>query len=94
MLPPAIPLPFRGALNAPPSGFEVVELFLGLRRDPRELGFQGENYWIFSTVDHDEMYDRRNELLDGRAMMVYLIPIPEGPEGKRTYGRGHCALLL
>jgi all-trans-retinol 13,14-reductase len=90
MLPPAIPLPFRGELNTPPSGFEVVELFLGLRRDPRELGFQGENHWIFSTVDHDEMYDRRNELLDGRAMMAYLsFPSLKDPKAK-----GHTAEVI
>src|SRR5579864_8040819 len=44
---PAAPLPFREQLKSPPKGFEVVELFLGLRGDPRKLGFQGENYWIF-----------------------------------------------
>jgi hypothetical protein len=42
-----------------PPRFEVVELFLGLRRDRRELGFQGENHRIFSTFDQDEMYARR-----------------------------------
>jgi hypothetical protein len=58
--------------ESPPEGFEVVELFLGLRRDPREMGFQGENYWIFESFDHDEIYARRNDLLHGRAAMAYL----------------------
>ena len=81
---PASALPFRDQLKSPPEGFEVVELFLGLRRDPREMGFQGENYWIFESFDHDEMYARRNELLDGQAAMAYLsFPSLKDPRAQR-----------
>ncbi len=81
---PASALPFRDQLKSPPEGFEVVELFLGLRRDPREMGFQGENYWIFESFDHDEIYARRNDLLDGRAAMAYLsFPSLKDPRAKR-----------
>jgi phytoene dehydrogenase-like protein len=59
-------------LETPPEGLEAVELFLGLKRDPRELGFRGENYWIYSSFDHDQMCAHRNDLLDGRALMAYL----------------------
>jgi all-trans-retinol 13,14-reductase len=84
MLPSTCTLPFRDELNSSPPGFEVVELFLGLRRDPRELGFQGENHWIFSSFDHNEMYAQRNELLDGRAVMAYLsFPSLKDPHAKR-----------
>jgi phytoene dehydrogenase-like protein len=83
LLPRSI-LPFRDELKSPPEGFEVVELFLGLGRDPRELGFQGENYWIFSGFDHDETYSRRNELLAGRAEMAYLsFPSLKDPRANR-----------
>jgi phytoene dehydrogenase-like protein len=68
----------------PPQGFEVVELFLGLRRDPRELGFQGENHWIFPSFDHDEMYARRDDLLQGSPGMTYLsFPSLKDPAAKR-----------
>jgi all-trans-retinol 13,14-reductase len=81
---PASVLPFRDQLKSPPEGFEVVELFLGLRRDPREMGFQGENYWIFESFDHDEIYGRRNDLLDGRAAMAYLsFPSLKDPRAQR-----------
>jgi phytoene dehydrogenase-like protein len=81
---PASVLPFRDQLKSPPEGFEVVELFLGLRRDPREMGFQGENYWIFESFDHDEIYARRNDLLDGRAAMAYLsFPSLKDPRAQR-----------
>jgi all-trans-retinol 13,14-reductase len=83
MLPPAA-LPFRDQLTSPPEGFEVVELFLGLRRDPREMGFQGENHWIFDSFNHDEMYAHRNELLDGRVGMAYLsFPSLKDPNAQR-----------
>lgn len=81
---PSSSLPFANELKSPPTGFEVVELFLGLRRDPREMGFQGENYWIFSSFDHDGMYAQRNELVDGRAAMAYLsFPSLKDPRAKR-----------
>jgi len=69
---PGEALPFRAELDTPPEGLEAVELFLGLKRDPREFGFQGENYWIFSSFDHDQMCAGRNEMLEGCAKMAYL----------------------
>ncbi len=81
---PASALPFHDQLKSPPEGFEVVELFLGLRRDPRELGFKGENYWIFESFDHEEMYAKRRELLEGRAPMAYLsFPSLKDPRARR-----------
>jgi all-trans-retinol 13,14-reductase len=69
---PAEAVPFRAELNAPPEGMEAVQLFLGLKRDPRELGLRGENYWIFSGFDQNAICAGRNELLEGRAPMAYL----------------------
>jgi len=81
---PASATPFGDQLQTPPEGFEVVELFLGLRRDPRELGFQGENYWLFDSLDHDGIYARRDDLLNGRAPMAYLsFPSLKDPLAER-----------
>lgn len=83
MLPSSL-LPFREELNSPPPGFEVVELFLGLRQDPRRMGFQGENHWIFSSFDHNEMYARRDQLLQGCALMAYVsFPSLKDPQATR-----------
>lgn len=87
---PSSALPFSNDLRSPPAGFEVVELFLGLKRDPREMGFQGENYWIFSGFDHDEMYAQRNGLLDGAAVMAYL----SFPSLKDPHARRHTAEII
>jgi all-trans-retinol 13,14-reductase len=81
---PESAVPFRDELKSPPEGFEVVELFLGLSRDPREMGFLGENHWIFDSFDHDETYARRGELLEGRAAMAYLsFPSLKDPTAQR-----------
>ncbi len=89
MLPPDC-LPFREELKTPPEGFEAVELFLGLRRNPRELGFHGENHWIFSSFDHDATYARRDELLEGRAAMAYL----SFPSLKYSGAQRHTAEII
>jgi all-trans-retinol 13,14-reductase len=83
-------VPFRAELETPPDGLEAVELFLGLKDDPRKLGVQGENYWIFSSFDHDRMSDRRDELLEGRAPMAYL----SFPSLKDPRARQHTAEIL
>ncbi len=81
---PSSSLPFCNELKSPPAGFEVVELFLGLRHDPGTLGFRGENQWIFSSFDHNEMYARRDDLLEGRGVMAYLsFPSLKDPQAKR-----------
>jgi phytoene dehydrogenase-like protein len=80
---PAEAVPFRAELQTPPEGLEAVELFLGLKRDPRELGFRGENYWLFAEFDHDQISARRDELLDGHAQMAYLsFPSLKDPRAK------------
>ena len=87
---PVESLPFRAELEAPPEGLEVVELFLGLKRDPRELGLQGENYWIFSSFDHNQMCASRDILLEGRAPMAYL----SFPSLKDPRAQGHTAEIV
>jgi len=83
-------IPFRAELETPPDGLEAVELFLGLKRDPRELGFRGENYWIFSSFDHDQMCAGRDELLEGRAPMAYL----SFPSLKDPRAQSHTAEII
>jgi phytoene dehydrogenase-like protein len=87
---PAQAVPFRAELETPPEGLEAVELFLGLKRDPRELGFRGENYWLFDSFGHDQISARRNELLDGRAPMAYL----SFPSLKDPRARSHTAEVV
>jgi phytoene dehydrogenase-like protein len=87
---PSEVIPFRSELETPPEGLEAVELFLGLKRDPRELGFQGENYWMFSSFDHNRICAGRDDLLDGRAPMAYL----SFPSLKDPQARSHTAEIV
>jgi all-trans-retinol 13,14-reductase len=87
---PGEAMPFHAELETLPEGLETVELFLGLKRDPRELGFRGENYWIFSSFDHDQMCAGRDDLLQGRAPMAYL----SFPSLKDPRAHSHTAEIL
>jgi all-trans-retinol 13,14-reductase len=54
------------------GGYQVVVLFLGFGSDPRELGFAGENHWLFSSTDHDAMYADRSTLFEGQPQMAFV----------------------
>lgn len=87
---PSEAVPFRAELETPPQGLEAVELFLGLKRDPRELGFRGENYWIYSSFDHNQISSSRDDLVAGRATMAYL----SFPSLKDPQARSHVAEII
>ena len=56
LLDSSVPVPFRGQLDEFYTNHPVVAsvtLYLGLKDDPRKMGFQGENHWIYSSYDHD-----------------------------------------
>ena len=54
------------------------------------MGFQEENYWIFESFDHDEMYAQRNEILDGQAAMAYL----SFPSLRDRHAQQHTAEII
>lgn len=56
LLPQSVAIEFRDQLREFYQKQPVVSsvtLYVGLRDDPRKLGFHGENHWIFSSYDHD-----------------------------------------
>ncbi len=68
----------------------TVILFLGLKDDPKKLGFQGENYWIYSSIDFEEVYNQRNQVIEGRPTISYL----SFPSLKNTQIEGHTAEVI
>ena len=64
--------PLVRALAALPPGPSCVALYLGLNESAEQLGFRGENHWIYEEWDHDALVDRADEIVDGRATMAYL----------------------
>lgn len=66
------------------AGFCVATLYLGLDRDPRELGFQGENHWFFDSLDHDATAAGIARLAEGKVSACYLsFPSLKDPKAKR-----------
>ncbi|MCB1309755.1 MAG: NAD(P)/FAD-dependent oxidoreductase [Leptospiraceae bacterium] len=81
LVPASVEIPFRSDLRQYERGTTNVTLYLGLKNDPRSLGFQGENYWIFDDYDHDRIFERRAELLEGKIGCLYLsFPSLKDPE--------------
>jgi len=66
LIPSSINVPFRSTLEK----FYIQEkmpssvcLYIGFSESPSKLGVKGENYWIFSSYDHDEIFTKRNSWL-------------------------------
>lgn len=60
-----------------------VTLYIGFSKDPRILGFKGENYWIFDSYDHDRCFEKSDDLISGKVHMAYLsFPSLKNPEAK------------
>ncbi len=72
------------------SGFSVVTLYLGLKRDPHELGFKGENHWLMESFDHDAIAANSAELAQGKAQFGYL----SFPSLKNPRAGAHTAEII
>ncbi|MBI5174771.1 MAG: NAD(P)/FAD-dependent oxidoreductase [Candidatus Melainabacteria bacterium] len=57
---------FSEALDA-----SSISIYIGFKRSPKELGFQGENHWLHSSYDHDAEYAARNNP-QGKPGFAYL----------------------
>jgi phytoene dehydrogenase-like protein len=83
LIPENVKLPFEDEIKNFPTGISHVTLYIGLKDDPRKLGFEGENYWIYSSYDHDEIYEARNQLFNGNAVACYVsFPSLKNPRAK------------
>lgn len=68
-----------------------VTLYLGLKSDPRQLGFGGENHWIYASYDHDLNFRKRGEWLQsGEPAGVYL----SFPSLKNAEADGNTAEII
>jgi all-trans-retinol 13,14-reductase len=91
LMPASYQHPFIEQVKGYPTIAGNVTLYLGFKADPRQaLPVQGENYWIFRDYDHDDIYDRRNELLSGIIRMVYL----SFPSLKKSDVQHHTAEII
>jgi all-trans-retinol 13,14-reductase len=76
LIPPDQPIRFRTELERfvrdhPPTA--NLTLFLGFSRDPRELGVNGANIWIYDGLDHDSIFAERGAWLEsGQPSSAYI----------------------
>ena len=83
LMPENYKVPFEKEVSEFPSSMSHVTLYLGLKDDPSKLGFNGENYWLYSSYDHEDMYNKRNELVNGKVSSCYLsFPSLKDPDAK------------
>lgn len=64
--------------------FEVAVLFMGMKSNCEHLGIHGQNFWIYDGFNHDAIWDRRNELAEGKPSFCYLsFPGLKDPTAKK-----------
>ncbi len=73
-----------------PNGNSAVSLFVGLKKDPSELGFKGENNWIWGSLDHDALEERSENTLKGNPEFCYL----SFPSLKNRQAKAHTAEII
>lgn len=90
LLPATVPVPFRDEIRNFPNGGSNVTLYIGFKDTPAKLGFRGENYWIYPSYDHDQNFERRNEIVEGRPSACYL----SFPSLKDSHAEAHTAEII
>ncbi|MBE7437073.1 MAG: NAD(P)/FAD-dependent oxidoreductase [Spirochaetales bacterium] len=95
LIPEEFPVPFRESLDHFYQRERMATslcVYLGLRESPASLGFAGENYWIFSSSDHEENFRRKNDWLSdfSDASNFYL----SFPSLKDPQARNHTADVI
>lgn len=68
-------------------GTSMAVLYLGLSDDPRNMGFGGENYWIYENYDINNSADCIPELIKGNARYGFL----SFPSMKNHQAHAHTA---
>ena len=94
LIPTNYPIPFRDSLQKfikQHSSSTSLTVYLGFSEDPRKLGFQGENHWIYGSIDHDKIYEHRgNWINDDKPLSVYL----SFPSLKDPKAQNHTAEII
>ena len=94
LLPPEAAPGYADAIRAFSAQHPVtanVTLYLGLKADPRSLGFHGENHWIYSGYDHNEHWQNGSKYVHGGDVtMAYL----SFPSLKDPTAEGHTAEII
>jgi len=56
LIPEDIPIPFRDEIKEATGNLSSMTLHIGFKENPKKLGVEGENIWIFSSYNHNQVY--------------------------------------
>jgi all-trans-retinol 13,14-reductase len=90
LIPPNYPIADRHKIQAFPKGTSMLTVYLGLKESPQQLGFQGENHWIYTTYDHDAIAQDPPIASDKLPKFGYL----SFPSLKDPLAKGHTAEII
>lgn len=92
LLPAFVKIPFRSTLQNLKPGCTNLTLFVGFKVNPESLlKVKGENFWIFSNRNHDEIEKNKNQVLEKTPEMCYV----SFPSLKEDFDvKGHTAEVL
>lgn len=91
LIPESVNITYRDEVKNFPEGISHVTLYIGFKDDPRKIGFNGANLWIYDKYNHDEIYDERNKLAEGKISAVYLA-FPSLKDTEEP--KGHTAEII
>ena len=80
----------RALLNSLVGGLSAVNLYVRLKEPVSTLGVQGENYWINTELDHDDVEAHTAMVLAGEPRHAYL----SFPSAKSGDERFHTAEII
>ena len=80
----------RAYVDASEGGLSMVTLYLRLAEPVSTLGVKGENYWINTTFDHDDLDAATAAILAGEPRHAYL----SFPSAKSGDDRFHTAEII
>jgi len=90
LLPTSLHIPYRDDIERFPKGASHVTVYVGFKDDPSRLGLRGENYWMYDSFDHDEVYGGRNALVGGKARHCFV----SFPSLKNPQASAHTAQII
>lgn len=82
--------PIRKQIQSLGHGLSAVVLYLRLATDPRQLGVEGENLWINTALDPDDLDGMTRDLLAGKPRHLYV----SFPSIKAGHTRAHTVEII
>ena len=76
-----INIPFKDEIKNALNSLSANTLYVGLKENPEKLGVNGENFWIFTSYDHDKTFNGSKDSDEIHSAFVS-FPSLKNPEAK------------